>query len=127
LTSKSDHINRLADALFGAFERNDVAAIGACCEEDAVFWKNGHRSGLARDLLPSFATLHERIGHHRYTEVRRELFATGFVEEHRVATVLPSGDPFSIVACVVGRVGRTGLISELAEYVDPASGRGRPL
>ena len=77
---------------------------------------------MARDLLPSFGTLHERIGRHRYVDVRREVFIGGFVEEHRVETVLPSGTAFTVAACVVGRVGPSGKLCELAEYVDPATG-----
>ena len=121
-----DELNGLADRLFRAFEANDASTVRACCEDDAVFSRNGERSGLARDLMASFETLHERIGRHRYTDVRRELFAGGFVEEHRVETVLPSGEPFTIVACVIGRVGRSGRIVELAEYADPATGRRTP-
>jgi hypothetical protein len=112
-----DHVNRLADNLFRAFEANDPDAVRACCDDDAVFSRNGEQAGLARDLLHSFGTLHERIGHHRYTDVRRELFANGFVEEHRVETILPSGEPFAVVACVIGRIGTSGRISELSEYV----------
>lgn len=116
----------VVDALFAAFERNDPDAIAACCEPDASFSKNGAASGPLAGLLPGFATLHERIGHHRYTEVRRAVFDGGFVEEHRVETVLPNGTPYTVVACVVGSFSASGLISELREYVDsglpPASG-----
>jgi hypothetical protein len=118
-----DHVNQLADNLFRAFENNDPDAVSACCDGDAVFSRNGERSGLARDLLHSFGTLHERIGHHHYTDVRRELFVNGFVEEHRVETILPSGDPSTVVACVIGRIGASGRISELSEYVGPATRR----
>ena len=113
-----ESIDSLADELFAAFERNDVAALlGRCFAPDAVLSKNGMRSGELVDLLPTYATLRDRIGQHRYSAVRREVFDHGFVEEHRVDTVLPSGEPLIVFACVIGRIDADGRICELAEYV----------
>lgn len=108
----------LADRLFRALEANDADTIAACCSPDAEFFKNGARSGSLADMLPAFATLRSRVGDHRYTDVRREVFAGGFVEEHRVVSTLPDGSPLDVVACVIGRTDDSGRIAVLAEYVD---------
>ena len=115
----ADDISNLAETLFRAFERNDAEAIAACCEPDARFFQNGRGGRTITELLPGFATLSERIGHHKYSEVRRELFDGGFVEEHRVTSTLPDGSPMDAVVCVVGRVGPSGKLVELNEYMDP--------
>ena len=113
-------LDALADALFRAFEANDTAAIEACCAPDARFSQNGSPSVPIARLLPSFASMRDRIGSHRYTEVARGLFADGFVEEHTVETVLPNGTPVRLRACVVARVDDSGRVRELNEYLDPA-------
>jgi ketosteroid isomerase-like protein len=118
----SDEISALAERLFQAFEDNDTDTIAACCEPDARFTQNGKGAGVLRDILPGFATLSERIGHHKYSEVRRETFDGGFVEEHRATSTLPDGSPMDVVACVVGRIGPSGKLVELSEYVDHSGG-----
>ena len=116
----SHDLDALADALFAAFEANDPAAIEGCCAPGAQFSQNGSRPVEVAALLPTFATMRDRIGQHRYTEVRRGLFDDGFVEEHTVETVLPDGTPAKLRACVVVRVDGSGRVTELAEYLDPA-------
>ena len=114
----ADEISNVAETLFRAFERNDTDAILRCCEPDARFFQNGKGGATVTELLPGFATMSERIGHHRYSEVRREVFDGGFVEEHRVTSTLPDGSPMDAVVCVVGRVGPSGRLVRLDEYAD---------
>ena len=115
--------DELAERLFRAFERNDVDTIAACFERDGVLAQNGNPPGRIVDLLPALATLHERIGWHKYVAVKRATFSDGFVEEHGVESVLPDGTPLSIPAvCVVARTGPTGLVADFHEYTD-MSGR----
>ena len=113
-------IDTIAETLFRAFEANDAATIGALCAPDATFSQNGNGPTAVATLLPAFAKLSERIGHHKYVDVSREIFATGFVEEHRAVSTLPDGSPMSKWACVVGRVDAAGKLAELHEYVDTA-------
>ena len=63
-----DEISDLAERLFRAFERNDTDAILGCCEPDARFFQNGKGGATVTELLPGFATMSERIGHHRYSD-----------------------------------------------------------
>ncbi|MFV0309434.1 MAG: nuclear transport factor 2 family protein [Desertimonas sp.] len=119
-------IDGLAERLFRAFEANDAATIGDCCDPAAVFSKNGVSSGPLAELLPKLGRLRERFGDHRYVDVRRSIFDGGFVEEHRVMSTLPSGEPLDVVACVVGRVNGAGRVIELAEYVGPAGNPKEP-
>jgi hypothetical protein len=115
-------IDRLAESLFRAFEDNDADTIASLCEPEARFSQNGNSPTPITDLLPGFARLSERIGHHKYIDVSREVFASGFVEEHRAVSTLPDGSPMDKWACVVGRVGPSGKLVELHEYVDTAPG-----
>jgi SnoaL-like domain len=121
--SPSD-IDTLAERLFRALEDNDAATIESLCEPEARFSQNRNDPRMIAELLPGFAKLSERIGHHKYTEVRREVFDGGFVEEHRAVSTMPNGAPMAIWACVVGRVGASGKLVELHEYVDNAQRPG---
>ena len=112
------------ERLFRAFEDNDAATIESLCEPGARLSQNGNEPRLIADLLPGFAKLAERIGHHRYTEVRRAVFDDGFVEEHRAVSTMPNGAPMAVWACVVGRVGDSGKLVELREYLDTAQRPG---
>jgi hypothetical protein len=115
--------DELAERLFRAFEANDVDAIAACFEPDGVLAQNANPPGLITDALPALATLHERIGWHRYVNVKRATFSDGFVEEHGVESVLPDGTSLTIPAvCVVARIGPTGRVADFHEYTD-MSGR----
>jgi len=111
--------DELAERLMRAFEANDTDAIAACFEPDGVLAQNANPPAPITDALPALATLHERIGWHKYVNVRRATFSDGFVEEHGVETVLPDGSSLSIPAvCVVARVGPNGLVADLHEYTD---------
>jgi hypothetical protein len=54
----------------------------------------------------------------RYEEVVRHLFDGGFVQQHRVCGVLPSGRELRMRACLVVSVVE-GRFTELDEYYDP--------
>ena len=111
--------DELAERLMRAFEANDTDAIAACFEPDGTLAQNANPPAPITDALPALATLHERIGWHKYVNVRRATFSNGFVEEHGVETVLPDGSSLSIPAvCVVAYVGPNGLVADFHEYQD---------
>ena len=111
--------DELAERLFRAFEANDTDAIAACFEPDGVLAQNANPPAPITDALPALATLHERIGWHKYVNVRRATFSNGFVEEHGVESVLPDGTPLSIPAvCVVAWLGPSGRVADFREYTD---------
>ena len=116
----STQIDAVAERLFRAFEANDADTVAALCDPDATFRQNAGPVVKMADIIPGFAKLHERIGHHRYVDVQRAIFDDGFVEEHRAVSTLPDGTPMDILACVVGRVGPSGKLVELHEYLDTA-------
>jgi ketosteroid isomerase-like protein len=118
----STRINETADRLFDALERNDAAAVEACCAPGAVFWANGRRQGTVEDMAVALSSLQERIGWHRYLDVRRSVFEGGFVEEHLVESHPPGSGPERRMACVVASLDEEGRVTELREYV-PASRR----
>ena len=113
-------IDDVAERLFRAFEANDADTIAAVCEPDAQFRQNAGPVAKMVDIVPGLARLHERIGYHKYVDVQRAIFPDGFVEEHRAVSTLPDGSPMDILACVVGRVGPSGKLVELHEYLDTA-------
>jgi hypothetical protein len=118
-------IDHLAATLFRAFEDNDADTFARCCAPDAAFSRNGVPTGTRDEVLPHVATLRSRIGRHRYSEVRRETFSDGFVEEHRVDAVRPDGTAVTVYACVVARIDGAGLVRELAEYVGAPTTQSR--
>jgi hypothetical protein len=111
-------IDDVAERLFRAFEANDADTVAELCDPEATFRQNAGPVVKMADIIPGFANLHESIGHHRYVDVQRAIFADGFVEEHRAVSTLPDGSPMDILACVVGRVGPSGKLVELHEYLD---------
>jgi hypothetical protein len=113
-------IDDVAERLFRAFEANDADTVAELCDPDAQFRQNAGPVVRMFDIIPGFAKLHERIGYHKYVDVQRAVFADGFVEEHRAVSTLPDGSPMDILACVVGRVGPSGKLVELHEYLDTA-------
>ena len=125
IVSVEAHIDPLAERLFRAFEDNDADAVAVCCVR-LWFSKNGVPTGLLQQVLPYFATIRDRIGQHRYHDVRRHTFADGFVEEHRVDAHPPGGDAITVYVCVVGRVNDDGLLTDLAEYVGAPIPNGQP-
>jgi ketosteroid isomerase-like protein len=113
-------IDDVAEQLFRAFEANDADTVASLCDPDATFRQNAGPVVKMAEIIPGFAKLHERIGYHKYVDVQRATFPDGFVEEHRAVSTLPDGKPMDILACVVGRVGPSGKLVELHEYLDTA-------
>jgi hypothetical protein len=113
-------IDDVAERLFRAFEANDADTVAALCDPEATFRQNAGPVVKMAVIIPGFAQLHERIGYHKYVDVQRAIFPDGFVEEHRAVSTLPDGSPMDILACVVGRVGPSGKLVELHEYLDTA-------
>ena len=112
----------VADRLFKAIERGDVAAIRTSVyAPDAKIWHNN--DGLTQTVEQNLAVLGwvvANISEIAYTEVRRQPTPAGFVQQHVLRGKLKSsGKEFSLPACIVCEV-ENGRITRLDEYFDSA-------
>ena len=110
---------KLARALFDAFEAGDIAAARELCADDFAGSQNGGPAMDREALLGFVAAVHARVENFRYEEIECAATATGFVEEHAVRATLPDGQELDLKLCVVGTV-VDGKITSLREYLDTA-------
>ena len=110
----------LCDLFFAAISRGDIDAVRAIYAPDAVIWHNDEKAEQTPDRnLKVLGWVTRNIKDMRYEEVRRHATPTGFVEQHVLRGVAPSGAPLAIPACIVCEV-RDGHITRLDEYLDSA-------
>jgi len=75
------------------------------------------KDAMSRDILQGFEAAGLQIASATYELVGLLKLR---IEEHRAVSTLPDGKPMDILACVVGRVGPSGKLVELHEYLDTA-------
>jgi ketosteroid isomerase-like protein len=111
----------VADRLFKAIERGDVAAIRNIYAPQTKIWHNF--DNVAQTVDQNLAVLKwvvENIGEISYSEIRRQATPTGFVQQHVLrGKVKASGKEIAIPACIVCTV-ENGRITRLDEYLDSA-------
>lgn len=112
-----EQLEALAERLFAAFVAHDLDTARAMAHPDARITQNGVTSTVD-DSLTNIAAMRAVLGDHHYADVRRLTADQAVIEEHRVVSTTPSGDPVDLTACVVIRVDDDGLITEIDEYVD---------
>jgi len=109
-----------ADRLFGAIMKADVEALRQVYATDAVIWHNNDNTEQNVDQnLRVLAWVVKNIQELRYEDIRRQETPTGFVQQHVLRGIGPSGKPVAIAACIVCRV-ENGRITRLDEYLDSA-------
>ncbi|HTO69698.1 MAG TPA: nuclear transport factor 2 family protein [Myxococcota bacterium] len=110
----------VAEKLFAAIPRGDVAAVRALYAPDARIWHN--HDGVEQDPPTNLRVLDwvvRNIAELRYEDVRRQATPTGFVQQHVLRGKGPGGKPVEIPACIVCTVSG-GRITRLDEYLDSA-------
>ena len=111
----------VANRLFKAIERGDVAAIRDIYAPTAKIWHN--HDGVTQNVDANLAVLGwvvANILELAYTEVRRNPTPTGFVQQHVMRGRLKSsGKEFVLPACIICEV-EHGRITRLDEYLDSA-------
>ena len=115
----SNHLE-VADRLFAAIMRADVAGVREVYAPHCVIWHNN--DGAEQDVernLQVLGWVTKNIRQLRYEEIRREETPTGFVQQHVLRGIAPNGTPIAIPACIVCRV-ENGRITRLDEYLDSA-------
>lgn len=110
----------VAERLFNAIQAGDLAAVSAIYDPDVRIWHNNDQATQDRETnLRVIGWLAKNIPDIRYEEVRRHLFAGGFVQQHVLRGTAPNGKPFEVPACIVCEVAG-GRVTRLDEYLDSA-------
>jgi ketosteroid isomerase-like protein len=113
-------IDQLADRIFRAIETGDEATVAALWSDDVVVWHNFDQKEQTK--AENLATLHwltTRCTDLAYTDVRRDLLADGFAQQHVLRGLSPAGRPFAVPAMLRVTV-RDGLVVRIDEYLDSA-------
>jgi ketosteroid isomerase-like protein len=125
MPATAEAIVDVADRLFTAIEKSDMAAVDRMWSDDIAVWRVGaHRDNdkaRALRVIDWFiATTTER----RYEILDRQLFddgsTSGFVQQHILHATGHAGQSISLRVCIVIKVGTNGLINRIDEYFDPA-------
>ncbi|HWS91960.1 MAG TPA: nuclear transport factor 2 family protein [Mycobacterium sp.] len=118
----------VADRLFTAIEKSDMAAVDRLCSNDIAVWRVGARrdddKARALRVIDWFITA---TSERHYDILDRQLFGdfsdrpvAGFVQQHILHATGHAGQSISMRVCIVIRVGTNGLIDRIDEYFDPA-------
>lgn len=108
------------DRLFDALGAGDVAAATACLTADARVWHGF--DGIAQtpdEAARGWAGFIAAFPERAFVDARRQVTATGCVQQHMMVARLADGSRKAWPVCVVIRIER-GLIARLDEYIDPA-------
>jgi len=110
----------VADRLFGAIERGDIALVEQLWDDDVVVWKVADRDRDRERALRVIAWFVDRTTDRRYEILDRQFFDGGFVQQHILHADGRSGGSISMRVGIVIKVGANGLIRRIDEYFDPA-------
>ena len=118
----------VAERLFTAIEKSNVAAVDRLWSNDIAVWRVGARrdndKARAMRVIDWFITA---TTERHYEILDRQLFGcgssgsvSGFVQQHILHATGHAGQSISMRVCIVVRVGTNGLIDRIDEYFDPA-------
>ncbi len=116
----ADVIADVADRLFDAIERSDIAMVQQLWNEDVVVWKVADRDRDRDSALRVISWFINTTTDRRYEILDRQFFDGGFVQQHILHANGRNGGSISMRVCIVIKVGTNGLISRIDEYFDPA-------
>jgi ketosteroid isomerase-like protein len=117
----AETIVEVADRLFAAIANGDKGAVDRMWSEDIAVWRVGasrddDKSRALRVIDWFISATTER----RYEILDRQLFDTGFVQQHILHATGHAGQLIALRVCIVIKVGADGLINRIDEYFDPA-------
>jgi len=128
MPATAETIVDVADRLFTAIEKSDMAAVDRMWSDDIAVWRVGARQDddkarALRVINWFITTTTER----HYDILDRQLFGdgsgestSGFVQQHILHATGHAGQSISLRVCIVIKVGADGLINRIDEYFDPA-------
>ena len=111
----------VAERLFAAIETGDIAALTALWSDDVVVWRQG--GGRERDKHRALGVIKwfvDATAERRYEVLDREVFDTGFVQQHILHATARAGERVALRVCMVVKLEADGLIRRIDEYLDPA-------
>ncbi|MGE2734631.1 nuclear transport factor 2 family protein [Mycolicibacterium vaccae] len=113
-------VAEVADTLFAAIERGDIATVDRSFAPDVRVRKTGdHRDNdhtRSVKIINWFVTASTQ---RRYEVLDRQFFPGGFVQQHILHATAHSGKTIAMRVCIVIKVGDDGLITRIDEYFDP--------
>ena len=118
--AEADAIADVADRLFEAIEQSDIAMIQQIWNDDIAVWKTGDRDRDKERAIRVISWFINTTTDRRYEILDRQLFDSGFVQQHILHANGRNGGSISMRVCIVIKLGANGLISRIDEYFDPA-------
>ena len=115
-----DVVADVADRLFDAIEKGDIAAVERMWSDDVVVWKVADRDRDKDRALRVITWFMDTTTDRRYEVLERMLFDGGFVQQHILHANGRYGGSIAMRVCIVVKLGANGLISRIDEYFDPA-------
>ncbi|BBZ05381.1 ketosteroid isomerase [Mycolicibacterium chitae] len=110
----------VADRLFRAIEQTDVATIEQLFDADIAVWHSGDAADNDRArALRVITWFIDRTTARRYEIFDRQVFESGFVQQHLLHATGTDGASIALRVCIVIKLGANGLISRIDEYFDP--------
>jgi ketosteroid isomerase-like protein len=110
----------LAAAFIAAIEQGNIPRLHELCSKDVVIWHNDDNREVDLDHVARILSwLSTNVRDLRYADVRRRAFAGGYVQQHVLTGIAPSGAELHLPACLVMQVSN-GLITRIEEYLDSA-------
>lgn len=119
MTDSHPHVE-VARALTQRLLAGDVAGVADLYHDDALVWRNlDDRALVKKQMIKVVTFLSTSVKDTRYSDIRVQATETGFVQQHVLEGIAPSGEPVRAFACLVATI-RDGKIARLDEYLDSA-------
>lgn len=119
--NRSDEHIAVANELRQCIEAGDVAGVDALYHDDAIVWRNiDNRELVKKQMLRVIDFLANQVSELRYEDVRVQATDDGYVQQHTLQCVGPSGQPVEARACLVVTL-RDRKVVRLDEYLDSAA------
>ncbi|WNG89198.1 nuclear transport factor 2 family protein [Mycobacterium sp. ITM-2016-00317] len=111
----------VADRLFTAIERSDIATVAQLFSPVVAVWKSGDtRDNDHARSVKIITWFVDATLDRRYEVLDRQMFDGGFVQQHVLHARGRTGATIAMRVCIVIKVGPDGLITRIDEYFDPA-------
>lgn len=119
--TESGVIVGVADQLFDAIARSDIATVKQLFGDDVLVWHSGDTRDSAKERASRVIDWFiNATTDRRYEIVDRQFFDGGFVQQHILHANGRNGRSIQMRVCIVIKVGTDGLITRVDEYFDPA-------
>ncbi len=124
-TVEVGNINEVASRLFSAIEKGDKTAVDRLWSGGIAVWRPGarHDPHKTDDKIRALKVIDWFISvtsERHYEILDRQVFESGFVQQHVLHATGHAGQSISLRVCIVIKVGADGLINRIDEYFDPA-------